>query len=88
MNFAPFLLLLASRSVAQTKLPPILPKPVSMRAGSGGGFEVRPGTVVINRGGTPAVKLLETLFTRGAGFRTCLLHHEAALMVPIEFIQN
>ena len=68
MNFALLLAVSTSTLASHPALPPVLPKPVSIKAGKGGSFEIRRDTVLIDPNKTTASNLLQTLLKRGAGF--------------------
>ena len=75
MNLALVLALSTTPAVLQPELPPILPKPVSMHRGSGGAFEVKRDTVIIDPTKTTASVLLNSLFAKGAGFKLKTANH-------------
>ena len=86
MNLALVLALSTTPAVLQPELPPILPKPVSMHRGSGGAFEVKRDTVIIDPTKTTASGLLNTFFARGAGFKLKSASH-AGPAGSIQFIK-
>lgn len=67
MNLA-LLFFLLPPVLAASELPPILPKPVSMTASSVG-FEIQRGTLLVDPERTFASRYLQTILSKGAGFR-------------------
>ena len=54
---------------AQSTLLPVIPKPASMVAGSGGTFEITRDTKIAGADSLPAVKIFQSLLDGGAGFK-------------------
>jgi hexosaminidase len=56
-------------NASQAMLPPVIPKPVSMVAVSGGPFEITRDTRIVGADDLPAAKIFQSLLQDGAGFR-------------------
>ena len=68
MSFALALILSSAAATTQPQLPMIVPKPVSMHAGSDGPFVIRRSTVLIDPSHSAGGNLLNSLLAKGAGF--------------------